>query len=66
MLFKEITKERLLLWEEKINSVDATPVLLLSIGHETFKGKVILCVTEDMPIEKIRQCLLIALSKLPN
>lgn len=62
----EITKERLGKWSMRMNQANATPVVLIGIGHDQNEGKVVVCTLEepDMPIGLLRAVLKEALAGL--
>lgn len=43
----EICTERLGRWQKKLEGEHATPVLLMGVGHDHNKGKLVVVVTED-------------------
>jgi hypothetical protein len=51
MTFPEITQERFANWADKLNQSNATPVVLVAVGHEQNSGEVVICVPEN--VEKI-------------
>ena len=60
----EITQERLQRWAKLLEESDATPALLLGIGHNRFSGLPVLLTTEDMDRADIRTFLEMALAAL--
>ncbi len=46
---RSIGKERLASWLEQVVSNHATPIMLVSCGHDERLGELHICVTEDMP-----------------
>jgi hypothetical protein len=48
----EITAQRLAGWAKKLAEDNATPLVLVGIGHEHARGKVVLCIPENGPSEK--------------
>ena len=42
-----ICSERLERWQKKLEGEHATPVLLMGVGHDHNKGKLVVCCTED-------------------
>lgn len=45
---RQITTERLDSWKELSVSEHATPVALVSVGHDAKSGNLVVCVPEDM------------------
>lgn len=43
----KINVERLSRWKNKLNESHATPVVLVSVGHDHNNGKVVICTTEE-------------------
>ena len=48
----EITAERLEGWKKKLAADNATPLVLIGIGHEHPRGKTILCIPENGPSDR--------------
>jgi hypothetical protein len=61
---REITHERLGIWEKLIINAHATPTLLLGIGHDHVKGQLVVCVTEDCSNEEVLMLLYGAIKEL--
>lgn len=43
---REITEARLKRWAEKLAKHNATPILLVGVGHEHFSGDLVFCTLE--------------------
>lgn len=48
-----ICRERLAGWQKRLVEEHATPVLLVSVGHDHKKGQVVLSTTEEMSDEEV-------------
>jgi len=64
--FDYIAKARLAKWGNQLASQNATPVVLIGIGHGSNSGQVVLCTLEepDMPVDKLKEFLLFTLREL--
>jgi len=51
---EKITRERLEGWGTKLLWNSATPMVLLGIGQNEHAGQTVLIVTDDLPIEYVR------------
>jgi len=47
-----ITAERLALWRKRFADDDATPILLLGVGHNRNSGALVVCTLEDKDMSK--------------
>jgi len=63
---EEITKERLYNWMQKMKQSNATPILLVGIGHEQTSGQIVICTLDEPELrqETIREFLRYALKQL--
>lgn len=61
---KPINHERLGRWKDRLNENESTPVLLIGIGHNKVKGKIMVLTTEDRTDEDIIVLLVAALEQL--
>lgn len=61
---REICRQRLAGWTKKLVGEHATPVLLLGVGHDNHSGKLVLCITEDMPLDQLEVFLAGALAEI--
>jgi len=59
-----ITRERLRDWAKDLDQFHATPILLVSVGHDEHSGDVHLCITEDTPVEVVISILLWSINEL--
>lgn len=51
--FAEITDERLGGWAKRLKAYNATPLVLLAVGHAQNKGELTVCIPADVPDELI-------------
>ncbi len=63
---KFINDERLGRWKNQLNRKNATPVLLIGIGHDHNAGDVTVLVTEERSDEDIKLLLVEALRQLSS
>lgn len=49
----DITQQRLNEWLYKLQADDATPILLLGVGHNRNRGKLVVCCTRDISDEDL-------------
>lgn len=63
---EQITRERLAGWTKRLDSEHATPMLLIGIGHDHTSGQAVLCIPEDIPMERVRELLQFTLDRLPG
>jgi folylpolyglutamate synthase/dihydropteroate synthase len=57
----QITEDRLARWADKLKLSDATPLVLLAVGHNAHSGELAVC-TLDEP-EMSREAILILLAR---
>jgi hypothetical protein len=48
-----ITEERLNRWMDKLAAEDATPLILVAVGHNRNSGKLVVCTVEDVPDDQL-------------
>ena len=60
----EICTERLGRWQKKLEGEHATPQLLLGVGHDHNKGKMVVVVTEDCDDDQLELWLAGALGEI--
>jgi len=61
---REIVDERLALWAKRLNENNATPAVLLGIGHDRTSGQIVVCTVEDFTNDELRYFLAYALKEL--
>lgn len=61
---KAITRDRLFRWAARLAAQNATPILLLGVGHGEQTGDLVVLTVEDLSGEYIRGCLRFALKQL--
>jgi hypothetical protein len=44
---KEINHARLARWKDRLNESHSTPVILIGVGHDTVKGRLMVLTTEE-------------------
>lgn len=47
----EANQDRLNRWGQRLISSNATPIILVGVGHGPNQGDIVLCTLEDMPDE---------------
>lgn len=62
----EITRSRLARWTDKLDLENATPVMLLGVGHDHKSGQLVICVPDEPQFNNalVRDFLLAALRLL--
>jgi hypothetical protein len=48
----QITRERLASWAEKLKLSDATPMVLLGVGHHAHQGELVVCTLNEPEMSK--------------
>ena len=61
---RQITKRRLNSWEEKLAEVNATPILLIGLGHDPNSGEMVVFAPEGVSDDLLIGSLLFALEQL--
>lgn len=61
---EQITKERLDSWKARMKESNATPVLLVGVGHDQTSGQLVICTVEDIANDYLRSLLVFALQEL--
>lgn len=61
---EQITKERLDSWRARMKESNATPVLLVGVGHDQTSGQLVICTVEDIANDYLRSLLVFALQEL--
>lgn len=47
------TQARLDLWRDKLTSADATPMLVVGVGHNASEGRWVVCQVEDLSKDEL-------------
>lgn len=63
---RDICNERLSGWVQRAVQIHATPMLLITVGHDHNSGELHVFVPEDTPTDLIRAALEFALKGLPE
>jgi hypothetical protein len=50
---RKINHERLGRWEKRLNENHSTPVILVCVGHDQVKGRIMLLTTEERTDEEV-------------
>lgn len=61
---KPINHERMNRWKDRLNENESTPVILVGVGHNKVKGRIMVLCTEDRTDEEVILFLEDALKKL--
>lgn len=61
---RKINHERLGRWEKRLNESHSTPVVLVGVGHDQVKGRVMILTTEERTDEEVITFLREALRQL--
>jgi len=61
---KGITEERLKSWKKKLAEANATPIILIGVGHDHKSGELVLCVPEGVSDDLLFGALVAALDLL--
>ena len=61
---RQITTERLRSWSERLAEHNATPVVLIGVGHEHNSGEVILCIPAGPTDDQIVMAIVFALQQI--
>jgi len=61
---ESITRERLARWAKKLDGEQATPMVLLGVGHNEKCGQLVVCIPEDVDNATVLACLCFAVEQL--
>jgi len=61
---ESINHERLGRWEKRLVDGHATPILLIGVGHDHAKGRIVICTLEDTETELVLGFLRFAVKEL--
>lgn len=64
MKIEEICGERLETWKQRLVKENATPVVLLAVGHGDLGGTLVVCTLDDFTNEAVRDFLRGALNQV--
>jgi hypothetical protein len=53
---EQVTKERLACWADKLKLSNATPMVLLGVGHDRHSGDLVVCTLNEKEINPTALC----------